>query len=324
MYKNCEIVRDLLPLYADCVCSKASEELVEAHLASCSECAKEYKKMTSDVIEDTLIKEKESVMKSFFKKYKRKSTLAGMVTAGILLVPVIICLIVNLASSHSLDWFFIVLSSLAVTASLTVVPMLANEYKFTYSLVSFTASLMLLLGVCCIYTKGTWFFVSAASALFGISVFLLPFALRFSALYKKIPRYLSFIALLADTVTFVLMMLSISTVTMDEGYAILAFSYGAFAVVTVWAAYLILHFIKDRAAKWLVASFLAGAVILVGNSVIGMMIGSSVPFPHFRPYEWSMQSLIENLQWLCFIAGVLCLILAIVRELYVHIKEKRK
>lgn len=37
---NCEIVKDLLPLYADKVCSKASEEAVKEHIAECDECKK--------------------------------------------------------------------------------------------------------------------------------------------------------------------------------------------------------------------------------------------------------------------------------------------
>lgn len=35
---NCEIIQDLLPLYADDCCSKASRALVEAHLKTCPDC----------------------------------------------------------------------------------------------------------------------------------------------------------------------------------------------------------------------------------------------------------------------------------------------
>ena len=37
---NCDVVRDLLPLYVDSVCSEESRALVEEHTASCPECAK--------------------------------------------------------------------------------------------------------------------------------------------------------------------------------------------------------------------------------------------------------------------------------------------
>ena len=38
---NCGVVRDLLPLYADGVCSSQSSDLVEKHIAECESCAEE-------------------------------------------------------------------------------------------------------------------------------------------------------------------------------------------------------------------------------------------------------------------------------------------
>jgi len=45
MKMNCEIIRDLLPLYVDEVCSAQSRHLVEAHLDVCAECKKQYEAM---------------------------------------------------------------------------------------------------------------------------------------------------------------------------------------------------------------------------------------------------------------------------------------
>ncbi|TMV49520.1 zf-HC2 domain-containing protein [Paenibacillus mesophilus] len=38
---RCEVIKDLLPLYADRVCSEASSRVVEAHLAGCDGCREE-------------------------------------------------------------------------------------------------------------------------------------------------------------------------------------------------------------------------------------------------------------------------------------------
>ena len=38
MKNNCDIVRDLLPLYVDGVCSQESAKLVEEHLTDCQSC----------------------------------------------------------------------------------------------------------------------------------------------------------------------------------------------------------------------------------------------------------------------------------------------
>lgn len=43
---KCEIIRDLLPLYADSIASRETAEAVEEHLADCAECGEIYEKMT--------------------------------------------------------------------------------------------------------------------------------------------------------------------------------------------------------------------------------------------------------------------------------------
>ena len=47
MKMNCDVIRDLLPLYADEVCSEASKTIVEEHLCSCESCGKELSFMRS-------------------------------------------------------------------------------------------------------------------------------------------------------------------------------------------------------------------------------------------------------------------------------------
>ena len=49
MKTNCEIIRDLLPLYADHVTSEASNALVEEHLNECPDCKKELEQMKRPV-----------------------------------------------------------------------------------------------------------------------------------------------------------------------------------------------------------------------------------------------------------------------------------
>ncbi len=45
----CEIIRDLLPLYHDNVCSKKSYDLVEEHLKTCEDCKLELEKIDTDI-----------------------------------------------------------------------------------------------------------------------------------------------------------------------------------------------------------------------------------------------------------------------------------
>lgn len=46
---KCEIIRDLLPLYADECCSHDTKEAVEEHVKSCAECKKILERMTRPV-----------------------------------------------------------------------------------------------------------------------------------------------------------------------------------------------------------------------------------------------------------------------------------
>lgn len=93
-------------------------------------------------------------------------------------LALLVCFITNLAVQHTLSWFWIVLTSLGVAASLTLLPALVREeYRGLWTLAGFTASLLLLLLTCCLYSGGDWFIIAAVSVVFGMSVVFLPFVL---------------------------------------------------------------------------------------------------------------------------------------------------
>lgn len=49
MKMSCDIIRDLLPLYYDNVCSKDSCKLIEEHIDNCQECKAELEKYTIEI-----------------------------------------------------------------------------------------------------------------------------------------------------------------------------------------------------------------------------------------------------------------------------------
>lgn len=124
---ECELIRDLLPLYQDGVCSQSSQKAVEEHLKNCCNCAQMAERLKNYEVDEVLIKEKNNVLTTHEKKERRKTVTIGMITAGVLFVPVIVCLICNLAIGHALNWFFIVLASLILVASITVLPLVAER-----------------------------------------------------------------------------------------------------------------------------------------------------------------------------------------------------
>ncbi len=178
MKTDCEIIRDLLPLYADDACSGKSRELVDEHLAECPACGDLLRKMKETEIEDDLKTEKDSVIGYGVQRFKRRSTMAGSIVSGLFMIPILVCLIVNIASGHGLGWFFIVLASLCVAASLTAVPVMVPEDKLFWTFCAFCASLMVLLAVVCLHSRGSWFWIAASASLFGLGVIFLPFAVK--------------------------------------------------------------------------------------------------------------------------------------------------
>ena len=178
MNKDCEVIRDLLPLYADEVCSETSRRLIEEHLRECPECSGELEKLRTHEIEDGLQEEKEQVISYQAKRFRRRSATVGSVIAGVFMIPVLVCLIVNLASGAALGWFFVVLGGLAVAASLIIVPLMVPEDKLFWTFCAFCLSLLLLLAICNFYTHGNWFWIAASAVLFGLSVIFLPFVMK--------------------------------------------------------------------------------------------------------------------------------------------------
>jgi len=98
MKMNCDLIRDLLPLYADEVCSAASRRAVEAHLAKCEACKKELSLLRGEFQAATQPPEESEaeVLKaanSAWKRGKHKSFLKGgiITLAVVALVAAIAC-----------------------------------------------------------------------------------------------------------------------------------------------------------------------------------------------------------------------------------------
>ena len=178
MKTECDVIRDLLPLYADGVCSEKSRQMVNEHLAQCEVCAGLLTSLRSNSIENGLREEKAQVIAHQAAAFKRRSTTAGSVVAGLFMIPILVCLIVNLASGAALTWFFVVLGALGVAASLILVPLLVREDRLFWTFCAFCVSLVALLAICSLYSRGGWFFTAASASLFGLSAVFLPFAVR--------------------------------------------------------------------------------------------------------------------------------------------------
>lgn len=243
MSKECEIIRDILPLYVDDACSDASREIVTEHLKTCPDCAAYLEEIRDSEAERDLRDEKALVIQHQATRFKRRSAAVGSVIAAVFMVPILVCLIVNLTSGRTLDWFFIVVAGMLVAASLTIVPVMVPENKLFWTLCAFCVSLVILLAVCALYTHGSWFFVAASASLFGLSVVFLPFAIKAKPLEPWVRGHnKAFLVLAVDAILFGNMMNVISMHQKGFGFTMLI----AVLVIAALALLVTNVILKDR------------------------------------------------------------------------------
>ena len=207
MKTDCEIIRDLLPLYVDDICSEKSRELVYEHLRECAECGSLLDRLKRTEIENGLKAEKEDAISYGVRKFKQLSARTGITASGLFMIPLLVLLAINLLAGSQLGWFLIMVAALIVAASVIAVPILVPESKLFWTLCAFTASTELLLGVICLVTRGTWFGIAGSAVLFGLAVCFLPWAIRAKPLRKWIGnRSKVLIVICADVLLFLNMM----------------------------------------------------------------------------------------------------------------------
>lgn len=87
MSKNCDIIKDLLPLYADDVCSEESRKAVEEHINSCPDCKAELEKLRKNV---TVSPQNDAdVIKRIKKRLRIEKLVVGIISAIVLLAGIL-------------------------------------------------------------------------------------------------------------------------------------------------------------------------------------------------------------------------------------------
>ena len=309
MKHPCDMVQDLLPLAHDGICSASSQAIVNEHLAECGTCREVMEQLNDETVDLRLQQERQSVVGHHAKKVKQHSTLAGAITAGIFAIPILVCLIVNLATSHALDWFFIVLASMGVLSSLTIVPMLVPEKKFLWTAGGFTVALHMLYAVCCLYTSGSWFWVTSAATLLGLSVIILPIAIHLLPLKGALSRHKGLLVMGINTfllyALLVIIGAHISGMTVVDGWQVNMPEYfrNALLIPLVclplpWGIFLTCRYAPlTKRGKWGVCLVLFAVFTAVINSVIDWILGGA---PRLRIldadlFHWTAKNLSSNI-----------------------------
>lgn len=89
--KNCDIVKDILPLYVDGVVSEETKELVEEHLRVCENCKKELEDLTQMLPKLKVdVEEEVEVFKKVKSQINRKKYIAASISIALTLMVVVI------------------------------------------------------------------------------------------------------------------------------------------------------------------------------------------------------------------------------------------
>ena len=101
MSKNCDMIKDLLPLYADDVCSDESRKAVEEHIKECAECKGELEKLRRSVTVSP--KNDGEVLKRIKRRLRIEKLVVGLISVLAICGALIIGLVYLINSDTSMD-----------------------------------------------------------------------------------------------------------------------------------------------------------------------------------------------------------------------------
>lgn len=175
-------------------------------------------------------------------------------------IALLTCFIVNLAVDQTLSWFWIVLSALLLAFTFTNLPSILKRHKLILLPMSSYLALVLLLGVCCIYTGGNWFFIPTLATLLGLIIIFMPIIISKYEIFAKIRRFNDFISIAIDFVLLGILLTVINVFTFVNGYSD-AWWVWSIALPIVAVVYLILNLLLS--ARFLkINRFLKTSIIL--------------------------------------------------------------
>lgn len=132
---DCEIVKDLLPLYVDGMVSDVSKKSIEDHLEHCKDCTEMYQNMDFGLEEEKQPSEVGDV-KRFLKKTKQMYFLYGL--GGLSFIAILVCMIVDLALNKGITWSLIAGSAIVFANALMYALLICKKNRgfITMSVVS--------------------------------------------------------------------------------------------------------------------------------------------------------------------------------------------
>lgn len=311
---QCDIVQDLLPLYYDHACSLASCQLVEQHLTDCPKCRNTYEQLANNTINTVIKQESKGVLARHAQKERNAAFKAGVVIAGILLLPIIITFIVSMASGGGLGVFLVVTASMMLVAALTVIPLISSQKRILKCILCSIAALLLIFFFVDAMNGDGEFLYWSIPTLFGLSVVFFPFIIRNITLPPVLSDKKALITMIWDTLW---LYLTIFIVCYRSGMAgmktgnIVTFVL----MLGVWLIFLTIRYLPVNSfIKAGISTFLCSIWMIFSNDICTFLIEHKrqLTISHVNFSNWSTDiSFNANVYVIILIAGGLisaCLI----------------
>jgi hypothetical protein len=296
---ECAVVRDLLPMYVDDVCSEESRKFVRRHLESCPECLQICRDLQNEEIENALKTEKNNVLKHHALQEKSRAFRAGLIISGILLLPVIIVMIVAAAGGAEARMIPVLGASMFLVAAFTAIPLLSKSQRMAKVTGFGMAGLLLVELFYGLFYSGRFPAAVMASTVFGVSVPLFPLFIRSIELPESLQNKKALMTMLWDTVWFYLMLLADTDTMHDFKIGALI---GTYFLVMAW-----LIFGVTRLSK-LSRTFRTGLIFMITGSMLGcirnqiMIRQDTIPRLFYAPWQFSGD---QNYHMIVFMIGII-------------------
>lgn len=223
-------------------------------------------------------------------------------------ITVLTCFIVNLAVDHTLTWFWVVLSAVALAFCLTTLPLLPVPKPGWSTLLGSVLSLgALLLVVWLGYAPGAWLPITCTAILFGLILVFVPILLRDRQLPGELQKHRMVLALAIDTLALFALLLVIFVATdRVELFLSRVLAIAAIGIAPMWSIALVIRYLPvNGLGKAAVVVAFSGGIAYAIQPAIDRLLGEAPESLRFDFTQWNASTISANVQFLVLLGALL-------------------
>ena len=251
-------------------------------------------------------------------------------------ITLLTCFVCNLAVNKTLSWFWIVACALLLSFCFTNLPSIIKKHKLILIPLSMFLSLSLLLGVCCLYTNGNWFWVAVLSVLLGLTINFAPIYISKYKIFAKFKSFNDFISVGLCFILLNILLIAINSYTLTNNTVNNGW-YLTIALPIVTTVYLVLNmflcirFLKlNRILKTSIILFLINIFYIIPSFLKIKNINIQKELNSLNIFNanfsiWNIEAtLANNVHCIIFLTILVLAIIFLVSGLLLHLKIKNK